>query len=667
MLANVNGNKAKFNEYRDITDGVYGGVRLKYDTDDFFLKGKASDIGYDTQHYRAEGGMYGKFKAYFDYSEIPHNFTFGAKTPFGGAGTNNLTGTANTNTATWNSFNYDLRRRAYGSGFSLDLLKPFFFDVSYSRESKTGTYPIGVGLTNPGGPALELPQPIDYTTNTLNLQGGYAKNPFFAAVSFMYQNFDDANSALFFTNPSGPLAGRDAFTLPPDNQYYKLAFKGSVLLPMNSKFNVNLATSRTTSDTNLFTSYVAGATATNIRLSDSTFNGKVNTQNYNFVLTSNPVSFLTGKVYYKYYDRQNKSDQITTIDPSFAAGAPFVNQLFDYTKNNFGIDLEWGLPANFQLGTSYSWQKTNRARGDLPETIDNKYAADLKWTGLDFLTPKVGYERLQRTADAGLLVKEYGTATTGDQATENAIGQYLRRFDAAPLNRDTLKASVDIYPLANLNFGIGYKYKHSDYKDTILGLKSSKSDELNLDAGYTIGKIAQINAYFDMELSKDDQFQRAFTTTGSVAVNANPSAQNSTNYNWDVKTKDNSYAWGVSADIYFIPKKLTLTLQHDNVSSNGFLDFTYLFAGAIPSGRNNDNIDIGNWDDYRLTSYMAKLRYTPTKHYVFTAGYAYEHYKYSDAGYDNYQLVQGTNSLTGAYASPSYQAHVIFGAVSYRF
>ena len=149
MLADLDGNKAKFNEYRDVRDGVYSGIRLKYDSDNFFLKGKASDIGYDTQNYRAEGGMYGKFKAYFDYSEIPHNFTFGAKTFFDGAGTNNLTGTANTNPATWNSFDYALKRKTYGTGFSLDVLRPFFFDVSYSRESKTGTYPIGVSQAVP--------------------------------------------------------------------------------------------------------------------------------------------------------------------------------------------------------------------------------------------------------------------------------------------------------------------------------------------------------------------------------------------------------------------------------------------------------------------------------------------------------------------------------------
>jgi MtrB/PioB family decaheme-associated outer membrane protein len=669
MLTHVSGNNAKFNEYRDIRDGVYSGISLKYDSDTFFAKGKAADIGYDTQRYRFDGGVYGNFKTYFEYSEIPHNFTYDARTFYNGAGTNilNYSVAPTADTSSWKSFNYDTRRRTYGGGVSLDLLKPFFFDLSVSNEKKTGTYPTGAAGTSPGGISLELPQPIDYTTNTLNVQAGYAKNPFFAAVSFMYQDFDNADKTLFFQNPAGPASNRDALNLPPSNQYYKLAFKGSVQLPLNSKFSMNLATSRTTSETDLLTSYIT-ATANPITLSNSVFHGKIDTQNYNFVLTSNPVTFLTGKIYYKYYDRKNKSDQITTIDPAFAGGAPFTNPLFDYHKNNFGIDLGWKLPARFQLDTAYQYLKTDRARGDLPKTVDNIYSVGLKWRGLDFITPKVGYEHLQRTADIGVLLKEYA----GDQTTENAIAPYVRRFDAAPLNRETFKAAVDIYPLDNLSFNIGYKYKYSDYKDTILGLKNVTSNEVNLDAGYSIGKIAQLNAYFSMELDKNYQFQRAYTSG-----NANPSVQNSTNYNWDAKIRDNSYAWGVNTEVYIIPKQLTLILSYDQVSSNGQVDLTYLNAAGLAAGtpagtRTNDNIDIGNWDDYRLNIYQAKLRYSPSKSYTITAGYAYEQYKYNDAQLDNYTLVPattGTNGafLTGAYANPNYRAHLVFFVVNYRF
>jgi hypothetical protein len=409
-------------------------------------------------------------------------------------------------------------------------------------------------------------------------------------------------------------------------------------------------------------------TINNITLSDSIFHGKIDTQNYNFVLTSNPLSFLNAKIYYKYYDRQNRSNQITTVDPLFAGGAPFVNQLFDYTKNNIGVDLEWSLPANFQLGTAYAWMMTNRARGDLPKTYDDKYSAELKWTGLDFITPKIGYERLIRTSNVGTLLKEYA----GDQTTENAIAPYIKRFDAAPLTRNTFKTGLDIYPLPSLSFGIGYKYIYSDYKDTILGLRNIKSHELNMDASYTIGKIAHLNAYFDMELSKDDQFQRVFTVGGA---NPDGSIQNATNYNWDAKTKDRSYAWGAGMEVYIIPKKLTLTLQYDNIRSDGHIDFTYLTAAALAAGRTNDNIDIGSWDSYRLNSFLAKLRYTPTKKITFTVGYAYQDYKYTDASFDNYALVNGafppgnssTALLTGAYANPNYHSHVGFLAAAYRF
>ena len=673
MLTHVSGNDAKFNEYRDIKDGVYGGASLKYDSDTFFAKGKAADMGYDTQRYRLDGGMYGKFKAYFEYSEIPHNFTYGARTFYNGAGTNMLTYPVapTADTSTWKSFNYETRRDTYGGGLSLDLLKPFFFDLSASSEKKRGIYPTGVAANSPGGISLELPQPIAYTTNTVNAQVGYVKNPFFASLNVMYQNFDNADKTLSFQNTTGPAGNTDALNLPPSNQYYNIAFKGSVQLPLNSKFGVNLATSRTTSQTDLFNSYITNALVPNpITLSSSVFHGKIDTQNYNFVLTSNPVSFLSGKIYYKYYDRKNRSDQITTIDPAFAGGAPFVNPLFNYTKNSFGIDLGWKLPAKFQLDTAYQYLNTDRARGDLPRTTDNTYSVGLKWRGLDFITPKVGFEYLQRSADIGALLKE----SAGDQTTENAIAPYIRRFDGAPLNRETFKASVDIFPLDNLSFNVGYKYKYSDYKDTTLGLRNVITNEVDVDAGYTIGKIAQINAYFSMQLDRNYQFQRVFTVAG-----ANPTGpvQNATNYNWDAKIRDNSYAWGINTEVYVIPKQLTLILSYDRVNSEGKIDFTYLNAAALAAGtppgtRTNDNIDIGNWDNYILNIFQAKLRYSPSKAYIITAGYAYEQYKYNDAQLDGYTLVPdttGTNGafLTGAYANPSYRVHIGFLAITYRF
>src|SRR4030042_4312867 len=77
-LADIEGNEAKFNEYRDIREGLYGKVRLLYDSN-YYFDFNASDIGYDTQRYRLDSGKWGSFKFYLDYNEIPHNFTLDRK------------------------------------------------------------------------------------------------------------------------------------------------------------------------------------------------------------------------------------------------------------------------------------------------------------------------------------------------------------------------------------------------------------------------------------------------------------------------------------------------------------------------------------------------------------------------------------------------------------
>jgi hypothetical protein len=125
--------------------------------------------------------------------------------------------------------------------------------------------------------------------------------------------------------------------------------------------------------------------------------------------------------------------------------------------------------------------------------------------------------------------------------------------------------------------------------------------------------------------------------------------------------------------LYAIPKKLTFILQHDYVRSNGFADFTYLLGtNPLPAGTTQDNIDISNWDDYRLRSYLIKAKYYATKNFAFSVGYAYERFKYNDAQIDGYQFVPATTGsngayLTGAYRSPSYSASIVFLGATYQF
>ena len=663
ILADVDGEgggKAKFTEYRDLKEngGVYGRARLKLDTDKYFMNLNAGDFGYNTQYYILDGGMWGKFKFDAFYDQVPHNLTFDARTYFEGAGHYTLTGVPNTNVATWNTFDYSINRQQYGGGFKLDLIKPFFFDVSYQRENRDGIKPAGIASSSPGGFSLELPEPIHYTTDNVKVVAGYGKKPLFLSFGFIYSDFYNDHNNLNFTHPVAPFP-TDTLTLPPDNQYYKGFFKGNVQLPLNSTFNVNLGYSTARSDATLLNSFVSGGGVTNLILSSPSFDGRIDTKSASFVLTSHPLQFLNTKLYFNYYKTDNKNEIIFQNDGT----GNELNKPFDYRTYSPGIDIGVKLPLNFYLSGGYQYINTKRKENGFeflefdelvaeqevtpPDTADHLFSAGLKWSGLDFLAAKFGYQKLYRDAD-------YQSPTIPDN----------RRFAYAGQNRSTYATTIDIFPIENLNVSLDYQYKITDYKENF-GLKQDKRQEFDASADYTIGKFVKLYAFGDIEYIRLSQPEQ----------NQSPLAE------WSADQKDRGYGYGVGAEVYVIPKKLTLMFQYDYVKSNGNVDFTLspqLFGATAGTGlgpgtgANNQTIDISNWDDYKLSSFKFKAVYNFTKSLAASLGYAYQSYQYSDAQLNNYNFTPSgaaSNSafLTGAYKDQSYRANLIFGSLSYSF
>jgi hypothetical protein len=147
IYPSVLGNTAKFNEYRDLKNGAvspYGDIKFKYDDQKgYFMDFKAQDIGYETQFYGLEGGKRGSFKYTFFYNEIPHNIGWGRQTFWYGVSSSpdklNYAGatTPNTNTTTWNYFDYSTVRQQVGGEINVDHFKPFFFKVNYGHGALT--------------------------------------------------------------------------------------------------------------------------------------------------------------------------------------------------------------------------------------------------------------------------------------------------------------------------------------------------------------------------------------------------------------------------------------------------------------------------------------------------------------------------------------------------
>jgi len=660
-LTHINGDKAKFNEYGDIRDGLYGDVKIKYDDNKYYVDFYSRDMFYDTQRYNLEGGKWGAFKFNINYNEIPHNFTYDAQTLYSGAGTANLTYPTHppsTNTGAWNTFDYSTKRKNSGAGFKFDVLKPFFLDFSAAIDERAGIYPIGAAGTSPGGIAIELPAPIDYRTDSINLLAGYVRNPLYISLGYFYSNFTNSNTDLYFRNPAtnNTASVTDTYSMPPDNHYYKVNLKGALKLPLNSKFNVDLAMASAKSDALLSNSYVGDVAGglRSITLSTPFFNGQVDTNNIATSVTSRPLSFLDAKLFLKYDDRQNKSDVITITDAT-QTPATFTNTPFNYRRVKYGTELGFQLPAKFYFLTAYNHSTISREREDIPDNRDDLFSAELRWKGADFLTARIGYERLDRRAEF-------------QPPAATSIETFIRRFDAAGKSRDTYKASLDFFPTDNFSISLSYKHRETNYPDTILGLTGDKGDEFLIDVDYLINKRIRLFGSFDYERIRQDQFQRQ--TTGAVDPSLPPTP---TNFNWTAAQKDESYSYSAGTEIFIIPEKLTLLLQYSYLQADGSVDYAYLLgANPLPAGKTQDNIDLSNWDGYKLSYFLIRLSYNVTKSLSVAAGYVYEKYDYNDAQYDGYQYVPavtGTNGayLTGAYNNASYESHVGFVTLSYRF
>ncbi len=73
----VQGSRAKFNEYRDLRNGIGAGIDFHYNTEKNYLDLNAENLGYKDQKYELEGGSRGDFRFNLGFDEIPHNFPSG--------------------------------------------------------------------------------------------------------------------------------------------------------------------------------------------------------------------------------------------------------------------------------------------------------------------------------------------------------------------------------------------------------------------------------------------------------------------------------------------------------------------------------------------------------------------------------------------------------------
>ena len=648
QAVHTNGDKARFQEFRDVDDSIFGAMQLEVQKGAYHFQFDADKVGQDDQSYYLQGGEYGNFKYKFNYSDFTHNYGFDAVSPATGIGTTRLVfplpaTAAATPVSQWSRFDYSVDHKSYGGEFELSLHSPFYVKAGVERREDSGSRPYSAYLRDLAfanrGPA-EIPEPISTTTDTLNLKAGYLGKNISTSLSGMISSFSNDNKFLYYDDLAGAAAvgttvdRTEAFA--PDNDYKKVAADLTWRdLPLKSVLAIDgsyahLTNSYSTADLNLNGTTWAGASGFT-SLNRTTFDGDIDYTSASVALASNPIDKLDTKIYYRYLDRDNKSSII-----SYDSGnTDNTDRLMSYEKNDTGIDAGYRLPQKTRLEAGYEYLKLNRStpEGDgIPanSTTDNSVYVGVKNSALDWLTAKVRYKHLKRDSDT------INTAETPFYYQDQSRNEWMVGFDLAPVD--------------TLDLGLDYTYKRIDYDASVDSRQDDKRHSVYLDATWRPSKRATLSGFVGYETVKTDTNRVAnSTTTNSATLTTSPYSQ---------QNDDDFWSYGLAARVA-ATEKLTLDFSWQHQRSDGQVDFS------------NPNF-LANTasDDYTKKTLEAKATYAFDPKFKMTLGYLYERFTYEDVNYTGFQyqpVAANQTFYSGLYAAQNYDANVVYVMAAYGF
>lgn len=632
----------------------------------------------------------------------------------------NLYGSANT-------VKFGLKREKTGYAFEYRITDDAKAWAKVSNEKRTGTRRISQGTyerynngntTTTAGvgdrghlvdyflvAGIELPETIDYRTTTMNIGTGVYKKNWLADVEYSFTNFENNIKSLVWDNPfrqtsasatnaSGGAGnafnrGRSALgqiSLVPDSQSHDLAVNGSVELPLHSRLSGSVSYGWITQNEafapytlNGAISTVAGFDATNAaNLPQQDLNGKVATLFQSYQLTSKPIAPLTVTAKYRYYDYDNKSDNITfpgysafgdsywrteKNDVSSGQDALVRNEALSFTRQNAELAVDYHLLKSLTVMAEGFWEGWDREQLRIDGTTETGVGGGFIFKPVRTATLKGNYRYAHRTVD--------GYKAGNTKENPEAVG--LANYDWAERTRQKTDLRFQVLPTEAVTVSLSGNYLKDEFGgDNRFGLKKNESVIGGIDVTYTASDALSFYVNYAKEYrkgtmqsaAKDDSFDNPLTTANETTIGAfNPE-----NY-WNSTTAEKVDTVGLGATLQIIPEKLSLNTSYtysnsamdiSTVNPNGAVKLANAAAQALPTVRNI------------LQEVRADIGYNFTKNLKSGVTYLYELYTLNDYANSSAYMAgssfeNSTKYLFAGANNYSYDAHVVGAYVKYKF
>jgi hypothetical protein len=688
---------AKAQEYQDPSSGVIGVFDILGGSRDYYFRGFGENLGRDDQFINFIGGGYGSFKAQLYSDRMPHNLSWNALTPLTSSGTALMVGPGGAyppakDPATWNTFNYGIQRNVVGGNVEVSAKTPWFFRADYNEVKTTGTRPGSAQLgTGSGNGLIEFGLPTEYTTKNTILEAGYVAQTWNVKLAYLDSKFNNGIQTAQWSN-FYMLNGLDTTLLAPDNDLQKLSFNASVReLPMDSNLIVRITQSSLTNSVGVTAGSLkpTGNQAPPIGVgtlitqpSSNTFDGDIKTTTATVALSSTLFKGFDTRLYYEYYDKSNRSTEISYLGGglgSAAATCPGSNnatrfciapeegtQPFEYSKNTFGLEGTYRIDPRQKVLGGYNYLQTKRNLEMADETDNNRFWIEYRNTKIADVSGRIKYQFLNQDSNYNHLF------TANGPAAPNTVPYYFSSYSYASFDQNMVKFNLDWTPLPLLSIGLGATWRQTDFKNLeYYGRTDDTSNIYDVNIAYGDPDSFRVSLIGNWGEVKFNQAYRQ-VSTGSSPVPGDP--QNATNFDWGTANTQGNWLVAIMAD--WVPMdKLKLTSSFSYSKTTGGVDFwSGNQAGA--GGFNGGPLVNYVTDNTTTSRFNLSALYEYNKNWSFTAGYWFNKYDYTDdqmrgyaSYYPYYQNLGGTNNSwnTGAFANPSYTQNIFYMTAIYKF
>ncbi len=716
---------AKAEEYRDLSSGFGGDLRIKHEVKESgdYATLTGENLDREDQKVTLSGGRFGQYKFDFSYNQIPHRFAYNANSIYSGTGSGNLTlpdsAQANLTSA---SNNADLINRlnalmeSEGHDVNLQILrktgklkvdysgyKPYSLKVDVSSEKRSGARP-GMGSFGFGN-VIELAEPVDFNTSQARITGDYTEKGIYLAANYylsVFQNdtgtlsydnpfrVSDSTSPNAFTNPSfvnnvyvNTGASRGVLALAPDNLYHAASMNAAVSdLPWKSHVNMAASLGWMLQDDSLipYTSNTSiqgidgskifdASSARNLPVSSP--DASVSTALYSLGISSRPLNWLDTSAKYRFYNYDNNMDQIVfpglaLTDATWQVESATTRPT-SYTKQNAGLDLGIRLPKNTRLGLLYSYTDTHRDNREVTDQSEDILGTSFDYRVNELLTLKTSYQKSYRHVGDYDFTKPFGGEDTPGQLP------LLRKYYEASREMDSVHFLSSLTPSEELDITAGLIYGNSNFDKSAFGLLDDRHYQLSADAEYSGVKWVTLKSSYSYEHHNGSQAARQWTSGALGDPYVVDTGLFSTS-NWSADTEDIVHTIGAGATFTLLPKELFFDVNYAFSLAQGNMSFNSPLGSVLDDSNAFVPGDFDQVDNSRAHRLNPTLRYKASKSVMLTFGYLWERYTFRDFEGLGYTSVPTTATgsyngalLGGSYPFSDYDFNMIYANCKYRF